>query len=42
MSQGLQIAGMVVIAAGVAWIWPPAGVIVAGAGMVLLGIAMAR
>lgn len=42
MSQGLQIAGMVTVAAGVAWIWPPAGLIVAGVGMVLLGIAMAR
>lgn len=42
MAQVLQIAGMVIVAAGVAWIWPPAGVIVAGAGMILLGIAMAK
>mgnify|MGYP006987902017 CR=1 FL=1 len=42
MSQGLQIAGMVTVSAGVAWIWPPAGVITAGVLLILLGIATAK
>ena len=40
--NSLQIGGAVLIAAGAAWIFPPAGLIVAGAFAILFGISLER
>lgn len=42
MSQVLQVAGMVAIAGGVFWLSIPAGLIVAGVFLVLIGISQAE
>jgi hypothetical protein len=42
MSRILQVAGMVAITAGVIWLSVPAGLIVAGVFLVLVGISVAE
>jgi hypothetical protein len=42
IANALQIAGIAAIALGAALVFVPAGVIVAGVGLVLLGIVMER
>lgn len=40
--NSLQIGGAVLIAAGATWMFPPAGLIVAGAFAILFGISLER
>lgn len=40
--NSLQIGGAVLIAAGAAWVFPPAGLIVAGAFAILFGVSLER
>ena len=40
--NSLQIGGAVFIAAGAAWIFPPAGVIVAGVFAIVFGVSLER
>jgi hypothetical protein len=42
LSTVLQIVGMVVVAAGLALMYPPAGVAALGAGLLLFGLALER
>jgi len=42
VSTILQVAGVGVIVAGVSLIWLPAGIIAAGIGLVLIGLAVAK
>jgi hypothetical protein len=42
MARILQAVGLLAIAAGTAWIFPPAGLIVGGVALVLVGISEAR
>jgi hypothetical protein len=42
VSTILQVAGVGVIVAGVSLIWLPAGIIAAGVGLVLIGLAVAK
>jgi len=42
VSTILQVAGVGVIVAGISLIWLPAGIIAAGVGLVLIGLAVAK
>ena len=42
ISTILQVAGVGVIVAGVSLIWLPAGIIAAGIGLLLIGLAVAK
>lgn len=42
MATILQVAGAVVVSVGTALIWPPLGVILAGVGMLVFGLALER
>jgi hypothetical protein len=42
VSTILQVAGVGVIVAGVSLIWLPAGIIAAGVGLLLIGLAVAK
>jgi hypothetical protein len=42
LANVLQVAGLLAIAAGVAWIFPPAGVVALGVGALLFGLALER
>ena len=42
ISTILQVAGVGVIVAGVSLIWLPAGIIAAGVGLLLIGLAVAK
>ncbi len=38
----VQVLGLITISAGIGWIFPPAGVVALGVGIILFGIAMER
>ena len=42
VSTILQVAGVGVIVAGISLIWLPAGIIAAGVGLLLIGLAVAK
>jgi hypothetical protein len=40
ISSIVQAVGVIIVALGIGWIYPPAGVIVLGAGILLFGLAL--